>query len=314
MKIAIEKIQPSPEPVRKQMEPAKLDELAQSIREQGLIVPIKVRPTQNGKYEIVYGHRRFAAAQLAGLDEIEAWVDDDLDDVYLIMDQAITENAVREDMLDIELAEAMLLVKNGKNWSNTTLAKRYGMSVARVGQLFALLDRPDEVRKMLRREVDQVYPIGEWHVREVRRAELNNEEETRVLRKTAQEGLTAKQTRQVAEAVAATKDPRRQQQLIERPYDPLYHDKEWVEWRESRYGQADPELSPKHKRKDEDWRNLPEVRRALEFPKQAIELVETTRKMAHEGKLAPEAVSFVGRRWLKVIDHIEKLIDEFGVE
>lgn len=85
----------SPNPIRKTWDEEQMNQLAESIKAQGVIVPIKVRPNASG-YEIVYGHRRAEAARRAGLEIIPAIVDDlsDEEDLW----QALTENLAREDM------------------------------------------------------------------------------------------------------------------------------------------------------------------------------------------------------------------------
>ena len=102
----IDLIQPSPNPIRKTWDDDKMDELAQSIKEQGLIVPVKVRPTDNAHYEVVYGHRRVEACRRAGLDKVEAIIEG-MDDTDTLI-QALIENVQREDMNPIDKGKALV--------------------------------------------------------------------------------------------------------------------------------------------------------------------------------------------------------------
>ena len=87
------------------MDPQALEELAQSIKAQGVMQPIVVRPIANGRYEIIAGERRWRASQQAGLEKIPALVRDVPDEAAIAM--ALIENIQREDLNPIEEAAAL---------------------------------------------------------------------------------------------------------------------------------------------------------------------------------------------------------------
>ncbi len=101
-KIPLSEISPSPNPIRKTWDEGKMEELVLSIKEQGVIVPIKVRPNGSG-YEIVYGHRRAEACRQLGRIEINAWVEEI--ENYNALCQQVMENESKEDVPYLEKAE-----------------------------------------------------------------------------------------------------------------------------------------------------------------------------------------------------------------
>ena len=113
MKIPLELIRPSPNPIRTSWGEDGLRELTESIKEQGLIVPIKVRSIGDA-YEIIYGHRRAEACRRAGMHEIECIVDG-MDDTNALI-QAWIENSQREDMSALDRARALRVSKRARRW------------------------------------------------------------------------------------------------------------------------------------------------------------------------------------------------------
>ena len=103
--IALNLIQPGKYQPRKDMDQASLEELAQSIKAQGVMQPIILRTVSAGKYEIIAGERRWRAAKLAGLEQIEAIVREVPDEAAIAM--ALIENIQREDLNPIEEAVAL---------------------------------------------------------------------------------------------------------------------------------------------------------------------------------------------------------------
>ena len=190
MKIKLSEIKAATPRVRKELNLDKLDELAESIKETGgVIVPIKVR--KNGKgYTTVYGHRRIEACRMAGLTEIEAFIED-MDDSVLLT-QALIENVVREDMQPVDVAKALQQIKLENDWTNEQVGSRFGMSKNTVGDYLQLLI--PEIRKVVRSSV-----LPYRHVREALAGTDTKEDAVKVLEKAAGEGLSQRQTRTVAE-------------------------------------------------------------------------------------------------------------------
>ncbi len=134
-----------------------LEELADSIRSQGLVQPILVRPLDavggERRYEIVAGERRWRAAQLAGLDTISAIIRDIPDQAALVV--SLIENIQREDLNPMEEARALHRLVEDFEMTHATVADAVGRSRVMVSNLLRLLELPEPVMTMLeRRELD----------------------------------------------------------------------------------------------------------------------------------------------------------------
>jgi ParB family chromosome partitioning protein len=125
-----------------------IDELARSIRENGLIQPIVVRQSGSG-YEIVVGERRFRAASVAGLEDIPAVVKDYSDDKLLEL--ALIENVQREDLNPIEEARAYRMILERDRITQEALSGRIGKSRSYIANMVRLLDLPESVQDYVSR-------------------------------------------------------------------------------------------------------------------------------------------------------------------
>lgn len=139
---------PSGSNPRRNASQASIDELAQSIKEVGLVQPITVRPV-NGKHEIVAGERRYHAAKRAGLRDIPVIVRD-LDDQQAAALRC-TENLQRQDLSPIEEAEAFAQLtrptaEGGCGWTQTEAAKRLGVTQGHVSNRLRLLSLPPTIQ------------------------------------------------------------------------------------------------------------------------------------------------------------------------
>lgn len=132
---------------RRDMSPEALEELASSIRSQGVIQPIVVRHTLGGRYEIVAGERRWRASQMAGLKEIPALVKDIPDEAAVAI--ALIENIQRENLNPVEEAMALQRLLNEFSMTHQQVADAVGKSRTSVTNLLRLLSLAEEVRKML---------------------------------------------------------------------------------------------------------------------------------------------------------------------
>jgi len=124
-----------------------LQELADSIRAQGVVQPIVVRPIGEGKYEIIAGERRWRASQIAGLHEIPAVVRDVPDSAAVAI--ALIENIQRENLNPIEEARALQRLLNEFDMTHQQAAEAVGRSRAAVSNLLRLQELNDEVQQML---------------------------------------------------------------------------------------------------------------------------------------------------------------------
>jgi ParB family chromosome partitioning protein len=142
-RLAIDQIRPNPNNPRRAFDEGALDELAQSVREKGVVQPILVRAAQHG-YEIVAGERRWRAAQRAGLHDVPVVVLDVSEREALEL--AIIENVQRSDLNAIEEAAGYQALIASHGYSPTDLAKTIGKSRSHIANTLRLLKLPEEVR------------------------------------------------------------------------------------------------------------------------------------------------------------------------
>ncbi|MCA9245135.1 MAG: ParB/RepB/Spo0J family partition protein [Phycisphaerales bacterium] len=137
-------LHPDPGNPRKSFPDETLAELAQSIREVGLLFPLRVR--QNGAgYVIVDGERRFHAAKLAGLTELPVIIEEDLSEPDVTRRQLIA-NCQREDLKPLEIARGVQSLMASAGWTASEAARRLGFSESKVSRLLALLSLPEDVQ------------------------------------------------------------------------------------------------------------------------------------------------------------------------
>lgn len=132
---------------RRDMDPDSLQELADSIKAQGVMQPIVVRPISDTKYEIIAGERRWRATQLAGLDTIPALVREVPDNAAIAM--SLIENIQREDLNPIEEAAALLRLQQEFELTQQEVANAIGKSRSTVANLLRLMTLQVDVRKMV---------------------------------------------------------------------------------------------------------------------------------------------------------------------
>lgn len=132
---------------RVDMHPESLEDLANSIRAQGVVQPIVVKPDGKGEYEIIAGERRWRAAQMAGLQEIPAVVRDVPDKAAMAM--ALIENIQRENLNPIEESNALQRLINEFELTHQEVAEAVGRSRVAVSNLLRLLDLHEDVKRML---------------------------------------------------------------------------------------------------------------------------------------------------------------------
>ena len=132
---------------RKQFDPESLADLADSIREHGIIQPLTVRKLQSGYYQIIAGERRWRAARMAGLTQVPAVVIEA--DDRKAMELAMIENLQREDLNPIEEAEGYKVLMEQYNMTQEETAKRVGKSRPAVANALRLLNLTPEVLEMV---------------------------------------------------------------------------------------------------------------------------------------------------------------------
>ena len=140
----IEQIRPNKNQPRKHFAPEKLEELAASIREQGIIQPLVVTK-KDGYYEIIAGERRWRAAQKAGIHEIPVVIREASDDA--VLELALIENIQRQDLNAIEEAQAYRSLVENFNISQEDVAKRVGKNRTTVTNALRLLKLPETIQQ-----------------------------------------------------------------------------------------------------------------------------------------------------------------------
>lgn len=144
--IALELIRPNPYQPRKTFEEERLNDLASSIQQHGILQPIILRQTVQGYY-IVVGERRFRASKLAGLTEVPAIIKELSDED--MMELAIIENLQREDLNAIEEAESYKKMMTDLNITQQEVARRLGKSRPYIANMLRLLQLPKNVAQMV---------------------------------------------------------------------------------------------------------------------------------------------------------------------
>ena len=132
---------------RRDMDPQALEELANSIKAQGVMQPIVVRPIGAGRFEIIAGERRWRASQQAGLEKIPAMVREVPDEAAIAM--ALIENIQREDLNPVEEAVALQRLQQEFELTQQQVADAVGKSRATVTNLLRLIALPEEIKTML---------------------------------------------------------------------------------------------------------------------------------------------------------------------
>jgi ParB family chromosome partitioning protein len=143
----IESIHPSSKQPRKHFDDSRLDELAESIRSQGIIQPLVVRVREHGGFELVAGERRWRAAQRAGLHQVPAVVREVAESQAFEM--ALVENLQREDLNPIEEAEGYQRLVAEFGYTQESLSARVGKDRSTVANALRLLKLPPAVRSMV---------------------------------------------------------------------------------------------------------------------------------------------------------------------
>ncbi len=171
-----------------------LNELADSIRAQGVVQPIVVRPVADGRYEIIAGERRWRAAQIAGLQEVPAVVRDVPDSAAVAM--ALIENIQRENLNPLEEARALERLLDEFDMTHAQAAEAVGRSRAAVSNLLRLLDLEDDVKTLVeRRELEM------GHARAL--LGLDGRRQVDAARRVVSKGLSVRETERLVKRVQA---------------------------------------------------------------------------------------------------------------
>ena len=195
--LAVDQLQPGKYQPRTRMDQDALKELAESIKTQGVIQPILVRPVADGKYEIIAGERRWRAARMAGLQAVPVVIRDIPDNQALAV--ALIENIQREDLNPLEQAIGIQRLINEFGLTHQSAAEALGRSRTAVTNLLRLLELAPPVRELLAEgKLDMGHARALLALPAIRQVELANE--------IAAKGLTVREVeKRVSELVSRPK-------------------------------------------------------------------------------------------------------------
>jgi ParB family chromosome partitioning protein len=199
--IAVDQIHPNPKQPRRRFEGEAATGLAESIKAQGLLQPVVLRPRLEGGFELIAGERRWRAAREAGLATVPALVReaDDRDSLLL----ALVENVAREDLSPVEEARGYAVLIDEFSLSLGDVAERVGKSKPTVSNRIRLLELPEDVLAMIARR-----ELTEGHARAVL-AVPDHDERRKLAKRIVREGLSVRAAERAARwAGAKTKERR----------------------------------------------------------------------------------------------------------
>lgn len=182
-------IQPNPHQPRKSFNWDDLEGLAESIHHNGLLQPITVRHSDNGKYELISGERRLRACKMAGLSAIPSIIIDINDEKSALL--AVIENLQRENLHFFEEAMAIERLIKGFGLSQEEVSRKLGKSQSALSNKLRILRLPDEIRYNI-----TLYGLSERHARALLRLPTTALME-KVLDEIAEQGLTVSATEQL---------------------------------------------------------------------------------------------------------------------
>ena len=199
--VPVDQIHPNPRQPRRTFDDEAVEGLAESIRLQGLIQPVVLRPRLEGGYELIAGERRWRAACGAGIESVPAVVRAADDRETLLL--GLVENVAREDLSPVEEARAYALLIDEFGLPLGEVAERVGKSKPAVSNRIRLLELPDDVLAMVDR-----HELTEGHARAVLSVP-DHDARRRLARRIAREGLSVRASERAARSSGARTRERR---------------------------------------------------------------------------------------------------------
>jgi ParB family transcriptional regulator, chromosome partitioning protein len=199
--LPVDQIHPNPQQPRKEFDHEAVAGLAESIRSQGLIQPVVVRPRVQGGYELIAGERRWRAARQAGIASVPAVVReaDDRDTLLL----GLVENVAREDLSPVEEGRAYAILLDEFGLSLGEVAERVGKSKPTVSNRVRLLELPSDVLDLVGRG-----ELSEGHARALLSIP-DHDARRRLARRIARDGMSVRSAERAAKAAGAATRERR---------------------------------------------------------------------------------------------------------
>jgi ParB family transcriptional regulator, chromosome partitioning protein len=205
--LPVDAIHPNPRQPRRRFDSEAGAGLAESVRSQGVVQPVVVRPRAAGGYELIAGERRWRAARDAGMRELPAVIRpaDDRDSLLL----GVVENVARENLSPVEEARAFAVLMDEFGLSLGDVAERVGKSKPAVSNRVRLLELPEDVLAMLERR-----QLTEGHARAVL-AVPDHEGRRELARKVVKKGLSVRATERAARWAGAKQKPRKRPTVLD---------------------------------------------------------------------------------------------------
>ena len=201
--LSLNQLRPGKYQPRRDMSQVALEELATSIRQQGIIQPIIVRPIAEGGYEILAGERRWRAARIAGLSHVPCLIKEVADQEAMAI--GLIENIQREDLNVIEESRALARLIEEFGFTHLSVAEAVGKSRSAVSNLLRLAQLNDEVKQLVEHG-----SLEMGHARAL--LGVTGEQQTELARQVAQKGLTVRETERL---VKQSQNPKKES--IEQP-------------------------------------------------------------------------------------------------
>ena len=198
MTLAVSKIRPGKYQPRTKMDQEALAELAASIKTQGLMQPVLVRPVERDRYELIAGERRWRAAQMAGLDHVPALVREVPDEAALAM--GLSENIQRENLNALEEAAGLQRLVQEFKMTHQQAADAVGRSRSAASNLLRLLNLAKPVQAMV---MEGVLEMG--HARAL--LALDGAQQVEAANRTAARGLSVRETEALAQQMQMLRTP-----------------------------------------------------------------------------------------------------------
>jgi ParB family chromosome partitioning protein len=197
LELPVEHIRANPDQPRKEFDPERLDELADSVKKHGLIQPVTVRYLGEKRFELISGERRLRAARQAGLKKLPAYVREVEDEEILSL--ALVENIQREDLNPLEVAVGYQRLMDEAGKTQAEVAEKVGKNRSTVANMLRLLSLPPYVQAALR---DREISMG--HARALINIE-DDSDKRQIFKKIIEKGYSVRQTEKAVRALAGKK-------------------------------------------------------------------------------------------------------------
>ncbi len=215
LNVPLQNIRPNPHQPRKEFDEERLEELAGSIREHGLIQPITVRYIGEKRFELISGERRLRASKQAGIKKIPAYIREANDEEVISF--ALVENIQREDLNPVEVAHGYQRLIDELNFTQAQVAEKVGKSRTTVTNMLRLLQLPPFIQAALR---DQTISTG--HARAIINID-NKEQQKQVFEKVLERNYSVRQTEQAVRALNKNQ-PKKQSKKQTQQYRPMFNE------------------------------------------------------------------------------------------